>query len=127
MTIPSYRLRKAVEVRLRNQLPKENKTRIVGELIDELAKDRADFAARLLVLEPWAEKARKVLEALQEESPGDFVYDIRERVSDDMDGLESSWDHPRVKSWGEACSAIAELLRAEESDDNSMGRANHTD
>lgn len=43
-------------------------------------------------------------------SLGDFVYDIRERVVDDLPEGMSSWDHPQVKAWIEGCSLAREAL-----------------
>lgn len=49
---------------------------------------------------------------LDEESVGDFVYTIRERV--DMSELPkgaSSWDHPRVVAWGDAAAVLAKYAK----------------
>ena len=48
----------------------------------------------------------EALRVLMRESLGDFIYTIRERVLEDGTFKGSTWDHPRVRAWGEACKAI---------------------
>ncbi len=62
MTIPNERLRKAVEEFAETEGKEE--TRIDHPAIFEAMEDRADFAAELLILQPWAKKARKVLKKI---------------------------------------------------------------
>ncbi len=83
---------------------------------EELKENSADFAARLLKLQPWAEKARKVLREIEWNcyNPDDSDY-----------GCPSC---EMYKHAGHAPScAIAALLQEDIKNDNSMGRANHTD
>lgn len=42
--------------------------------------------------------------AVENESPGDHIYDIRER-----EGL--GWDGSRVKKWGAACEVLSRLRK----------------
>ena len=57
--LDEHRLQKAVK-----ELGPSNSNNAV-EFFVRCQRERADFAARLLVLEPWAEKAMKVLEKNQ--------------------------------------------------------------
>jgi hypothetical protein len=50
---------------------------------------------------------------VEEEHLGDWVYDIRERaLSNDPDFEGSSWDHPRVKRFGEVFRVIEAHVKA---------------
>ncbi len=46
------------------------------------------------------------LKTLDDESIGDFIYNIREK-----EGL--GWDGPRVAAWGKACTVIREIVASE--------------
>lgn len=48
-----------------------------------------------------------------DECLGDWVYDVRERALSDDESYEgSSWDHPRVQRFSEACKALEDWLAA---------------
>ncbi len=52
------------------------------------------------------------LETLLSESPGDWVYDVRERAGSDPDCPPNSWDHPRVKAYSDAIQTIEKAVQA---------------
>ena len=53
------------------------------------------------------------LRVLVREHIGDFIYNIREHVfSDEPDFKGSSWEHPRVIAWNEACKAIVAHVKS---------------
>ena len=43
---------------------------------------------------------------VEEEHIGDFVYNVRERALDDSNYKGNSWDHPRVKRFSDAVTAL---------------------
>lgn len=56
---------------------------------------------------------KKLLEAcavLVENNVGDYVYDIRERCSQDVPEGVSTWEAPRVKAWGQATKVLGEMV-----------------
>ncbi len=102
MTIPKDRLLAAVEEFAETDGKEE--TRMDHPAIFEAMEDRADFAAELLVLQPWAEKAREVLEDVEwSSSPGSTTTWCRICGGDQRKGHR------------EDC-AIAELLKTENDD-----------
>lgn len=53
------------------------------------------------------------LRVLVAESVGDFAYDIHGRVLGDPEwpAEQSTWEHPRVKSWSDASMVITQYVR----------------
>ena len=51
------------------------------------------------------------LRVLAKEGIGDFIYEIRERVASDTTYHGNTWNHPRVRAWGEAVQAILARVR----------------
>lgn len=40
----------------------------------------------------------------------DFIYTVRERYQGEMKGLKSTWDHPKVIAYAEACASLKDHL-----------------
>lgn len=99
--IPTERLKAAVA--LWEQVYGENPSGVKeGELDTEnLVVQNSDFAERLIILEPWAEKAREVLRKTQ------FIFDEFAKVE-----ICSSCGDFRRNGHAPDC-ALAELLREE--------------
>lgn len=51
---------------------------------------------------------------VEEEHIGDFVYNVRERTYEDTSYKGNSWDHPRVKRFSDAVTALEIWLKNEE-------------
>lgn len=57
-------------------------------------------------------EAIKVL--VEDEFIGDFIYNVRERTYEDSNFRGNSWDHPRVKRYGNAVAFLENWLKNEE-------------
>lgn len=58
---------------------------------------------------------REAIKALIEEYHlADYAYDVRGRAVGSQDGFEgNSWDHPKVKRFSEAVSALEDSLKSD--------------
>ncbi len=54
------------------------------------------------------------LKVLLSESPGDWVYEVRERTYSDPDGPPNSWNHPRVIAYSKAIAVIEQAVKEAE-------------
>jgi len=56
---------------------------------------------------------KKLLEAcavLVKNNVGDYVYDIRDRCSQDIPDGVSAWEAPMVKAWGQASKVLGDMV-----------------
>lgn len=57
-------------------------------------------------------EVEKAARMLSKEPLGDYVYYIRDRAVSDPDFEGNTWDHPRVKNWGDGRALLAKALSA---------------